>query len=122
MKVTIKTIEHNKQRYDTIGDWNFDRKGDLRIKVSNLHNQDFEFLVATHEYFEAFLCMRRGITQAQVDAFDLTYTGEGEPGDDPKAPYYKEHAFATKLERQLAEELGVDWDAYDEYINKLQYK
>lgn len=119
MKVTIKTIEHNKQRYDTIGDWSYDRKKDLHIKISNLHNPDFEFMVAVHEYIEAFLCMRRDITQNQVDAFDLTWNGNGEPGDDVKAPYHNEHVFATKIEKQLCKELGVDWDAYDEYINKL---
>jgi glycosidase len=122
VKTTIKTIEHNKQRYDTIGDWKFDRRGDLHIKVSDLHNADFEFLVGIHEAIEAFLCMRRGITGNMVDAFDLMWKGEGEPGDDKKAPYHKEHVFATKIERQLATELGVDWDAYDEYINKLQYR
>jgi len=36
----------------------------------------------------------------------------GEPGDDPRAPYYREHQFASGMERLMAAELGVDWQQY----------
>ncbi len=43
----------------------------------------------------------------------------GEPGDDPRAPYHAEHAFATAIEEMLAKELGVDLDAYEAAIAAL---
>jgi hypothetical protein len=119
MKITSKTIEHSQQRYDTIGDWRIDRKGNIHVKVSKVHNDDFEFLISIHEQIEAFFCQKHGISGKEVDAFDLTFRGEGEPGDDRKAPYHKEHVFATKVEKMLAAELGIEWNAYDEYINKF---
>ena len=36
MNITIKTIAHDKQRYDTVGDWWFDDEGDLQIRVSRV--------------------------------------------------------------------------------------
>jgi hypothetical protein len=35
-----------------------------------------------------------------------------EPGDDPRAPYYREHQFASGMERLMAAELGIDWQQY----------
>ena len=35
-----------------------------------------------------------------------------DPGDDPRAPYHLEHLTASAIERRLALELGVSWDAY----------
>jgi DNA polymerase elongation subunit (family B) len=42
---------------------------------------------------------------------------DSEPGDDPKAPYYRQHQIATAVERLLAVELGVDWGAYDREVS-----
>jgi hypothetical protein len=39
------------------------------------------------------------------------------PGDDPRAPYHKQHVFAENIERLLAAELGVDWSAYDKEVS-----
>ena len=42
-----------------------------------------------------------------------------EPGDTLQAPYHKEHMFAEKIERSVADELGVDWKEYSELTAKL---
>ena len=42
-----------------------------------------------------------------------------EAGFDPRAPYVKEHAFATDIEKQLAKELGATWDTYDTEVKAL---
>ena len=82
-------------------------------------------LVAVHELVEVLLCKHRGITAAKVDAFDKAFEkarkpgNEDEPGDDPKAPYRKEHFFATNIEALLSAELGVDWAKYEREINDL---
>ncbi len=60
-----------------------------------------------------------GFLQEAVNDFDFNFLGEGEPGDDPDAPYFKEHQFASIIERQMAYELGVDWQAYNKRLDEL---
>ena len=119
MKVTIETIPHADQRYPTAGDWFFEGSGDLVIRVSDMGNWKYEALVAFHELAEVLLCKSRGVVTAQADAFDMAFTGEGEPGDDPSCPYRREHFFATNVERLLADQIGVDWQEYDSAIEAL---
>jgi hypothetical protein len=71
------------------------------------------------------LCRERGVTEDSVTQFDLDFEAarpEGntdEPGDDPSAPYQKEHQFATTVELLLAAELGVKWREYERAIEAL---
>ena len=105
-----------------MGDWQLKPDG-LHIFVSRMSDQRYEFLVGMHEAIEAYLCKQAGISQAAVDRFDQAYErrrkagNDSEPGDDPKAPYHKEHMFASKVERMLANELGVRWNAYDREVS-----
>jgi hypothetical protein len=125
MLYMVQSIAHKDQRYETVGDWLCGR-GHLRyVNVSKMGNEDYEFLVGIHEQIEAWLCLKRGITQAAVDEFDKAFEAarvEGntdEPGHDPAAPYGREHRFAEKIERLVAEELGIEWDAYDKAVVSL---
>ena len=99
-------------RYKTCGDWFHDQDKNLVIQVSDeidgrpLGDTE-KFLIALHELIEVKLCEARGITQDDVDQFDLFFKGEGEPGDDPKAPYRLEHRFACLIEFLVAHELGL---------------
>jgi hypothetical protein len=138
LRVHISSIPHKNQRYDTCGDW-FQRQDDLGqlvINVSYLPSRREMFLVAIHELIEAFLCECAGITQASVDKFDKEFSDliynedqkdlarpgdhEWEPGDDIRAPYYKQHQFASGIERILAAEAGVDWLTYEQHIKELK--
>lgn len=131
---------HDKQRYDTVGDWldlskapDFHATGKRdrvpwRILVSEMPDQRYEILVAVHEMVEAVLCWHHHISQAAVDHFDTTFETEraarlhsedAEPGDDPRAPYRDAHRFATIVEMMLARELGVDWAQYDKAVSEL---
>ena len=122
-KIIISTIPHKKQRYPTAGDY-FKKKGELHITVSKMIPKH-EFLVAIHEMIEWFLIEHRGITIDEIDRFDIEYENNrlkgdlSEPGDDPHAPYFKEHQFATHIEKQIARELGVNWEKYDREANSL---
>jgi hypothetical protein len=126
MKITIETIAPAEQRYDTCGDWVFDKDLNLRVYVSNLGDWKMEACIAVHELIEALLCKARRISQKEVDEFDRQH-GEGlwnsdtvaEPGDDPNSPYRAEHFFATTIERLLATELGISWQEYAEKIDGL---
>jgi hypothetical protein len=53
---------------------------------------------------------------------ELRHVETAEPGDDPAAPYHLQHQFATKIERQVARQLGVDWKAYEAAINSLEWR
>lgn len=125
MNITIKTIRHGDQRYDTVGDWLFNRRTHLHVLVSRMGNRDYEFLVGLHEMIEAWLCQKRKIYEVAITAFDVAFEEKrepgntDEPGDDPQAPYRREHFFATSIERLMAAELGVDWAEYEKVVNGL---
>lgn len=127
-KLIIETKPHEEQRYETCGDWFTDQSGDKHIVVSAMGNPDYEMLVAVHELIEQYLCERRGISQDSVDKFDREFEAarqlgnDDEPGDDPSAPYYKEHRFASSVERIIAAELGVNWKDYDKTVVALSQK
>jgi Mn-dependent DtxR family transcriptional regulator len=123
--IIIKSIPHNRQHYETVGDYWRDKNGTLQFRVSQFGNEYEQLAVILHELIEAFLCQKRGIKWKRIDKFDKKYEKnrkEGdlsEPGNDPKAPYYREHRFAENLERQLIHELGIDWFNYDDEVNNL---
>lgn len=121
--IVIKTIPHKEQRYDTIGDYWIDENNVLQFRVSEMDDAS-EWLVIMHELIEQFLTGQRGITGEVIDKFDMDYEKNRtedsleEPGDNQAAPYYKEHQFATAVERLLCTELGLDWNTY--YEESLQ--
>jgi hypothetical protein len=132
-EITIKTIEHSKQLYDTCGYWAYDDK-DMEILVSKMENPDYEFFVGIHEVIEGYLCARKGVTTEEVDEWDMWYeearemgtapcgcriAKTSEPGDDTHCPYRDEHAFATKIEKMLIKKTGLSWIKYDKAVNEL---
>ncbi len=129
MKITIETIPHGEQRYPTVGDWQWITPTELLIRVSEMGNPVYEAAVGIHEAVEALLCQQDGVTQAAVDRFDMAYErdrppfgipgDDGEPGDDPAAPYHRQHCFATAVERMLIAALGVPWAEYDAAVEAL---
>lgn len=124
MNVKIEIIKHEDHRYTTVGDWFFDDKGDLTIRVSKLSDWRREILIAIHELIEVVLCKYDGVTQEQVDKFDMedfSYEDhpDEEPGDSPDAPYKRQHCLATAVERMMAAELHVDWKTYEAELEAL---
>lgn len=135
----IDPIPHKDQNYPSCGDWRGDPDGSIHIYVSQEMGDDSCFLVAVHELIEVYLLAKRGVTTKEVDRFDIAYekahreggklTGkrkkidgvvdESEPGDDPKAPYFKEHQFATAVEQLVCTQLGISWAQHDKNVNKL---
>jgi hypothetical protein len=123
MNVQMNVIPHQQQRYDTPGDWLLDVNTDtLVINVSFLGDWKMEACLGVHEYIEAVRCMADRIDQTLVDAWDLNFKGKGEPGDDPNAPYHRQHVQASIVERTLARQLGVDWSKYEQKLEELKYE
>lgn len=125
--IEVRTIPHNQQRYDTVGDWWTDEEG-WHIRVSYMGNWRYNFLVAFHELLEMAWCKQKGVKQADVDAFDICFEKNrapcdlSEPGDDPRAPYRYGHQMATLAERFAALVIGVKWDKYEAAVNGLEYR
>jgi hypothetical protein len=125
MNICIKVIPHDQHRYETCGDWYYDKAGVLQIRVSKMGDWRYEMLVAAHELVEVLICKHRKITVKQVDKFDMDYEKRrpvgnfDEPGDDPRAPYHNEHCIATGIERILAACLGVSWKKYEATLESL---
>jgi hypothetical protein len=122
MKIIIETIPHDQHRYETVGDWWFEKPDTLQIRVSAMGDWKKEACVAVHELVEVLICKYDGVSQESVDAFDQNYEAlrpEGdtsEPGDDPRAPYTKQHCIATGVERLLCAALGLSWKEYDDTV------
>jgi hypothetical protein len=119
IRYILEVINPRKHRYETHGDWIPGKPA--RIVSSNFGNEDYEFLLLFHELIECELCRKRKITDREIVAFDKKFERErkkglhpanAEPGNSRKAPYRYEHRFATKLERMMAKQLGVDWAEY----------
>jgi len=132
MRIVIRSVPHWKQRYDTAGDyyetgyWSVEGGSEegLDVVVSELADRREMLLVAIHELVEWALCEARGITNKQIDDFDLSFDPKNddgvEPGDSPRAPYYRQHQIASGIERMLAAELNVDWLTYERHIKELK--
>lgn len=127
LNIRINTIPDKEQRYDTVGDY-WKKDGIDEIKVSAVGKREYEFLVAIHEMIEQFLCENAGISDEDITRFDVEYEEKrkngdtSEPGGSEFAPYHKQHMFAEKIERLMAEECNLDWDDYNKYLNKFYKK
>lgn len=118
-KIEIRTMAHSTQRYNTAGDY-FKAPADVTFfRISETGNKDYNFLIAVHELVEAYLCEKRGITFASIDAFDMTHPDLDDPGSNLDAPYHKEHMFCLELEKVIAKELGVDLKEYEKRLAEV---
>lgn len=128
LRILVETIPHSKQRYETVGDWYYKPDGTWQIKISDLGNWRMELAVAVHELVECGLCRFAGVSQTQIDEFDMAFESlrgpenTDEPGDDPKAPYHVQHCVATGIERIVICMLGVSWREYEDKINSLAFQ
>ena len=120
MRIIIESIPISEMRPEagpTVGDWFEDPEGNIRIKVADTGVETDYFLVAIHELAEWMLCRVQGVPEKAVDEFDCAFTGEGEPGDEPNAPYRDQHCLATAIERSMCAMLGLSWKEYDDRCN-----
>jgi hypothetical protein len=119
--IQIETKPPKEMRYRTVGDWFFTAQG-LTIQVADTGNWKYNILVAIHELIEVILCRDAGVTEKQVDKFDLAHQDDEDPGTHPKAPYGVQHLTAMGVEMILAACMGVKWRAYEESLDRIYYK
>lgn len=130
MKIIIESIPHSQQAYETCGDWRWTPDGTLHIRVSEEMGAKSCSAVILHELFEVLaLCKgdelpktERDLLTEKVDCFDKNWNGDleaDEPGDDPKAPYHREHSLSTAVERIAVSEFGMSWKEHEKNVEKL---
>ena len=122
--IQVHIIKHEDQRYPTVGDWVFGedqpaKMHNLLVSVSQTGNQDYNDLVAVHEIIEAILCKANGVSDENVTNWDRDHIDHPDPGSIPGCPYYHEHLVAEVIEKIVASELQVDWQEYEEALEKL---
>ena len=115
MNIQVEFIPRDAMRCDSAGDY-FEEGDTIRFIVAQSGNDEWDWLVLLHEMVEYVLVKKAGIPIAEIDAFDMAFQGDGEPGDDPSAPYRHAHSIATGVERIIAGSLGIDWKPYDEAV------
>lgn len=132
--ILVEVLPADKMRYKTLGDWYFQEstnvEPDLYIKVLKQEGKDAckkEACLVLHEFVEALLCRFKGITQKQVDDFDMGTSeeqvhkdGYPEHGFHPAAPYKDQHSFAFILEQLFSRELQLNLGdlVYGDFYNE----
>lgn len=131
MRIVIESIPHNHQRYPTAGDWQVHpATNDITILVSETGVNIYNYLLAMHELSEAIWCLAHGVTQREVDMWDIHHEHMHdsdptnplylrEPGDDPMAPYNPGHRLGDLVERLMSFGLNADFNHYEAILNDL---
>lgn len=118
MKIVIKEIPHNKQRYNTSGDYWLDKKGDVQVRISKMIKPEYFWPVLIHELVEMCLTKYQGVKWDKIDKFDKMVAKKRgldvDPGAEKDAPYYKQHHVAQIVEELIVHELGINWEHYYE--------
>jgi hypothetical protein len=82
--VDVRIIAASQQRYPTAGDWWFGSQG-WHFRISKQPDRRYEWLIFVHEFTEAGLCQLMGVSQGEVDAFDMAYE-QRRQGKSPAIP------------------------------------
>lgn len=120
--VHLSTDNIKDHRYRSIDDW--DNPSEtldgliFSTQTADMGNMDYNFLVLMHALVEQYLCHKHKITDEQVTGFDMAHPEMDDPGEDPKAPYHKQHQIANDIESTLSVALGVKWFDYETAIDK----
>jgi hypothetical protein len=118
MKIEIEISESPKEmRYKTSGDF-WEDKGIIIFQILKQKDSFTTLSILIHELIEYLLTKERNISEPEIMKFDMKWNNllYEEPGDDPKAPYFREHTLAKIVERMICNELGKDFKEYSDGI------
>jgi len=127
MQIDIRFIPHSQHRFTTIGHW-FVENDTLTIQISDEICWQNKIAVIFHELIEAGICVSKGITTEECDAFDALFEHEYELGIWPKSveagfdkrcPYRKGHIWGSRLEKLVLFLIGANRKECDAECDKL---
>ena len=120
-KFEISAIDNNEQAYNTVGDYGETKPGHWWIKTSKFSSQIYELALAVHEMIELVLCLKAGITDEDILAFDKAHPEDDNPGQLKDAPYHKQHMIAEQIENLIIVMCGGSlpdyWEECDKHFN-----
>ncbi len=127
MKIDIQFIPHSQHKFTTIGHWFVDNDT-LTIQISEEICWPNKIAVLFHELIESCMCISKGITTEECDAFDEIFEREYElgiwpksveAGYDPRCPYRRGHIWGSRFERVVIFLLGASWKDCNAECDKL---
>jgi len=127
MNIDLKFIPHADHRFTTIGHW-YVVDDVLVIQISKEICFANKVAVIFHELIEAAMCISRGITTEECDAFDEMFEKEYdagiwprsvEAGFDMRCPYRRGHIWGSRFERIVIFLLGASWRECNAECDKL---
>ena len=119
-KIVFTFPKYREMRYKSLGDWFF-RGGVLFIASVREQGLESAIAVAIHELVETILCNEAGVTQEQVDKFDMTHLFLDDPGLSPDAPYHRQHVAALKVERAFCNAVGLSWKQHEKNMDIAEH-
>ena len=124
--VHLSTDDIKEHRYRSIDDWTDPTPTPSGLvfstQTADMGNWKYNVLVLYHALTEQILCHANGIKDEEVTKFDMDHPEYDNPGENPKAPYHKEHLIANDIEAQMSVALGVKWIDYETAIDKTLAK
>ena len=104
-------------RYETLGDW----RDSSKIDVSSTLDEVEQLAVGVHELVEMILLHAKGISQKEVDSWDVGSTdGSYDPNMYSKNKHYElAHNMAETVEKWIIHAYGRNWRSYDDKTKKI---
>jgi hypothetical protein len=119
MKITA--ISKTEIRNDDFGDYYTTKDGTDVYEIRETGNECYHIMILIHELIEYTLLKQAGIPEEAVNKFDAEHPECDEPGALKDAPYYKEHKFATKIEKMLCKKFGYNWNKYEDDLINIKH-
>lgn len=128
MRILIETVPHKRNRNNQVGDYRYLEDGTLYVTVSDLGDDNMNWLIGIHEMIEERTSKNEGISEHEITEYDEKYEKKrenglvdinSENGFSSDCIYKKYHTIATGIEMILAAQLGVDWTEYEQKVNEL---
>jgi hypothetical protein len=121
MKLETNVKHPSELRYKTLGDYFFDKGGQLIFDIANTGNDVYNKIILIHEFVEFMLVTANGTSIETIDRFDFSHPDSPEPGLESDCPYRREHLVCETIERLLAVHFGLDWKTYEEVCAAVSF-
>lgn len=123
-QIVIKFVKNARKRIGEPGDWYFDKKGNLQIRINDMGDWRFNLLYAFHELIEAVLCkwafpQPTRVVDAYCRSRDIGKCDAESFSGYPNSPHQWQHNCALALEWILGTMLRVDWKEYGKACDKI---
>lgn len=118
-EIKIRTKPYKDMRYPTVGDWQ-EKRGVIQITVAKELGLVSGLAMALHEIVEKVKCDMTGVTEQQVDEWDMSHLLTDDPGLDPDAPYHEQHLSGEAMERAACVIFNLPWKKHCKIVDEAE--